>query len=90
MTTIDAPRIAGRERALRDLEGVPLGPSTVVTVRFPERAAVTPSYVDELIASVCKKGGATLNLVALPERGKTLARESAASLGVISLLRILE
>ena len=71
MITIEAPRVAGRQRAREDVSHLDLGPGSVVVVRFPERSAATPSYLDELILAVCLEGGARLTLKSLSERAKT-------------------
>jgi len=83
---IDAPRIAGRDRAREDLATVPLGPTSVVAVQFPDRASATPSYLDELVSVVCTDNGATLILRGLSGLGRDFATESADRRNVSSLV----
>jgi hypothetical protein len=86
MTTIEAPRIAGRDRAREDVAALDLRPGGNLVVTFPARASATPSYLDELVAVVCVESGATLVLRSLSERARSVAAESADRQGVSDLL----
>jgi hypothetical protein len=88
MTTIEAPRIAGRGRAREDVAGVELRAGSTLVVQFPPRAAATPSYLDELIAVVCRERGARLVLRSLSERACVVAHESAARQHVVGLVTV--
>ena len=88
MTTIDAPRIAGRDRARTDVADLDLPAGSTLVVQFPPRASATPSYLDELIAAVCADRGAHLVLRSLSARASVVAHESAARYEVVGLLTI--
>lgn len=88
MTIIEAPRVAGRDRAREDVSALSLAPGATVIVQFPERASATPSYLDELIAAVCVEFGALLILRSLTERAAIVASESADRRGVTDLVRV--
>ena len=76
MTTIDAPRIAGRDRARTDVADLDLPAGSTLVVQFPPRASATPSYLDELIAALLADGHVLIEGV--PGVAKTLAVESLA------------
>lgn len=88
MTTIEAPRIAGRDRAREDVSRLTLDAGSTLVVQFPPRAAATPSYLDELIAVVCRERGARLVLRSLSERACIVAHESAERQQVVGLVRV--
>lgn len=88
MTTLEAPRVAGRERARADVEELDLAPGATLIVAFPPRASGTPSYLDELIAVVCSERQARLVLRGLSERAKAIAVEVAEHQQVASLVEV--
>jgi len=88
MTTIEAPRIAGRDRARADVEDLDLAAGSTLIVSFPPRASGTPSYLDELVAVVCGERRARLVLRGLSEHAQRIALEVAARQQVDDLLEV--
>lgn len=88
MTTIEAPRVAGRDRARQDVTHLALADGSILIVQFPERSSATPSYLDELIAAVCVERRAHLVLRSLSDRARVVAQESAERREVTSLVSV--
>lgn len=88
MTTIEAPLVAGRDRARADVAHLEPVPGSTLIVQFPLRSSATPSYLDELIATACAERGVKLVLRSLSDRARAVADESAARQGVAGMVAV--